>query len=393
MGHIFVIKLMKGLAVRSAGIQVLLVLLLTIWQGEAMAGDITLLSPTKDCVVYARTPTTHMVISVSDKNDLKSLRLESASELVPPRSIHHKTKGYFLHYRVPLKPGKNIFTLNPGGMEITLDYKPLRTLLNANFDAPDVFLYHRDGTMHDECRECHEVPTVPEDYYVRPTTYGSNSPTCYSCHHAIFEETVWQHSPAANLLCETCHREDDKVGRISVTVGKDATLCYQCHLVKGKAWGEMAHIHQPVGFGVCSICHNPHGDKNRFQLWADGKAEMCVTCHVDKEKLLKKQTEGLFVHGIIKGGGCIACHDPHASPNPFMLFKPVNDLCASCHNDFLGMTKGHPVSGHPLKGPKNPIKPDAEFNCASCHNPHGSPYKYLLIGDILGGHVCAKCHN
>ena len=31
-------------------------------------------------------------------------------------------------------------------------------------------------------------------------------------------------------------------------------------------------------------------------------------------------------------------------------------------------------------------------DCSTCHNPHGSDYKFLLIGDILGGQVCSQCH-
>ncbi|MBI5557144.1 MAG: cytochrome c3 family protein [Deltaproteobacteria bacterium] len=385
----FLTKLRKQCAVSLISTLAFFILVASV----AQAGEITLLAPEQQCTLYARLPSTHFIVRVGDKNDLAQLQLDSGSEKIIPLATRLKNDTYYVHYRVPLAPGENKFTLSPGGRKITINYKPLRTLLNANFNVPGVYLYHRTETMHQECRQCHEVEKVPEDFYIKPVPYGTNSPVCYTCHKAIFEETKWQHSPAANLMCETCHQQVKDVGRISVTIGKDATLCYHCHLVKGKAWGDMAHIHQPVGFGVCSICHNPHGDTYRFQLWADGRAELCVSCHVDKEILLKKETEGIKVHGIIRGGGCVACHDPHASENPYMLYKPVNELCTGCHNDLIGVTKGHPVGGHPLKGPKNPLKPDKEFNCASCHNPHGSQYQYLLIGDVLGGHVCAKCHN
>jgi len=358
-----------------------------------VAEGVTLLTPESACIVFARTPSYHFVVEVDGKEELKELRLQAKSENIVPLATRKKNDIYYVHYRVPLIPGENKFLLSPGSKQIVIDYKPLRTLLNANLNAAGVYLYHRTETMHQECRQCHEVESVPDDFFVKPTPYGQNSPLCYTCHKAIFEETKWQHSPAANLLCETCHQQEKDVGRISVSIGKDASLCYHCHLVKGKAWGDMAHIHQPVGFGVCSICHNPHGDAYRFQLWADGRAELCVSCHVDKEDLLKKDTKGVNVHGIIRGGGCVACHDPHASENNYMLYKPVNELCTGCHNDLAGVTKGHPVGGHPLQGPKNPLDPKKEFNCASCHNPHGSKFQYLLVGDLLGGLVCSKCHH
>lgn len=361
---------------------------------SANAGEITLLTPKIKSVVYARAPSTHFVLKVSEKKDVDRLELVSKSGKVSPLAIIKKNKNFFVHFSVPLTPGMNHFTVSPPGQKVTIEYKPLRTLLNVNFDASSVYLYHRRDLMQPECRQCHDVNSVPDDYIVHSLPYGDNSPACYSCHKAILAGTNWQHSPVANLLCEACHHQDEKIGLISVAKGKDSSLCYRCHLVKGKAWDRLPYVHQPVGFGVCAICHNPHGDTYRYQLWADGKADLCVSCHVDKEILLAKDTKGLIVHGIIKGSGCVACHDPHASENPFMLYKPINELCTGCHTELAGVTKGHPVGGHPVSGPHNPLRPErGEFNCASCHNPHGSRYAYMLVGDILGGHVCAQCHN
>ena len=370
----------------------LLCVLFLIFPGLVFAGSMKILTPKPDSTIYARTPYSHMVLQVQVNTDLNRIKLGTREDDILPHNISQHKGVTYIHYRLPLNPGKNTFYLTPGQQKFTLRYKPLRTLRNVNFDAPSVYLYHREGIMKNECRPCHDVKTLPKDKMIEASPYGELSPACYSCHKAIFQETKWQHSPAANLMCETCHEQKKDVGRISVSIGKDATLCYRCHLVKGRVWSEMAHIHGPVGLGVCSVCHNPHGDAYRFQLWADGKGEMCVSCHSDKQ-VLYDQSSSITVHGIIKGHGCTSCHNPHASEERFLLSKPINELCVSCHNKFEGIKTGHPVGGHPVAGDRDPRRKDREFSCTSCHNPHGSKFKFLLIGDILGGHICSKCHK
>lgn len=359
------------------------------------AGEIKLMAPVENCVVYSREPSTHIIVKASTKKDLDSLQLLSASKAISSVITRQKNNsGYFVHYAVSLSPGVNVFTLLPGQQKITIDFKQYQALFNADFKDPTVYLYHRHETMQKECLQCHEVESVPEDFFAKPSPYGGESPSCYTCHKSILENTTWQHRPAVNLLCETCHQQAREGGRIAVKHHRDIDKCYTCHTDKLKGLGKDPHMHPFLAFGVCSVCHNPHGGAYRYQLWADGKSEICVGCHVNKEQLLEEDNNGLVVHGIIKGGGCIACHDAHASDYPYMLYAPVNELCASCHNDYIGLHKGHPVGGHPLQGPHNPLKPErGEFNCASCHDPHGSKYQYMLVGDLLGGHVCSQCHN
>jgi len=369
-----------------------LLVLFLIFPALVSAESMKILTPRPDSTIYTRVPYTHMVLQVPDKTDLNRIKLGTKKDVILPHNVNQHKGMIYIHYRLPLKTGKNTFHLTPGKQKFTLRYKPLRTVLNAKFDSPSVYLYHREGIMKNECRPCHDVNILPDDKRIQASPYGNTSPVCYGCHKAIFKETQWQHSPTANLMCQTCHEKKKDVGLISVTIGKDAPLCYRCHLVKGRVWGEMAYIHGPVALGVCSVCHNPHGDTYRFQLWADGKGEICVSCHADKQ-VLYDENSPITVHGIIKGGGCIACHDPHASEERFLLSKPINELCISCHNKFEKIESGHPVGGHPLSGDRDPRRKDRKFACSSCHNPHGSKYKYLLIGDVLGGHICNKCHN
>ena len=216
------------------------------------------------------------------------------------------------------------------------------------------------------------------------------SAACYSCHKEMLRESVWHHSPAANVLCKICHQPDPTVEKIIIPSGKISPLCFTCH-VNERRWPDMPHVHGPVGTGDCSVCHNPHGDRYPKQLWADGKEELCLACHTDKKQFTKSGTVS-YRHGILLGNGCIICHEPHATNHRFQLHRSINNLCISCH-PYLNTKQGHPITGHPVQGPKDPRRADRDFSCTSCHNPHGSQYRYMLIDTHLGNRVCRKCHK
>lgn len=81
-------------------------------------------------------------------------------------------------------------------------------------------------------------------------------------------------------------------------------------------------------------------------------------------------------HAPFSAGDCTACHAPApkaAEPSAGATlavgpaFKPVTDHCHSCHGDmFRAPPKGHP--------------PEGAF-CFSCHNPHTSRQKSLLLDE------------
>jgi predicted CXXCH cytochrome family protein len=78
---------------------------------------------------------------------------------------------------------------------------------------------------------------------------------------------------------------------------------------------------------------------------------------------------------------------------PFMLKKPINTLCLSCHQEVADLKGGHPVDRHPVWGPTDPRRPGREFSCTSCHYPHGSTVQYLLIETTMGARLCGVCHK
>lgn len=357
------------------------------------AGEITVLTPsTLAPTILSRNKIVNVVIRVAEAGDLNQLVLTADRDnyTIEPIGRHAGNSVYYVHYRLPLKKGTNDFTLLPGSRKLSIKYTPLSSLLNVDLEAPGLYRFHREAAIPAECSGCH-TDQLPPDAVVDKVRYGQFSPECYSCHSSTVIGSEWRHFPSSALLCRTCHQAGGDAKQMMVPVGKVEGLCFACH-VNNKKWSSMTHIHGPVGTGDCTICHDPHGSGNEFQLWADGKGKLCVVCHEGMKKYVDFGQQGFVVHGIMNAQGCGACHSPHATNYRFQLFGEINDLCVSCHISLAGADKGHPVQSHPLKGKKDPLRAGTPFSCTSCHNPHGSSYRYLLIGDVRGSRICVKCH-
>ncbi len=361
----------------------------------------TILSPvsTQKIKIQARRPQSTLIIKLEDKEELARLEVipvkRNAEEalVIAPSGVFTNNDVSYIHFFLPLKKGNNNFVINPGNEKLNILYQPVRTLLKVDFEDPKAFLFHRTAVIPKECDLCHGEQ-LPDDAGLDVGRLQKNadySPECFSCHRQLHSENEWSHGPSANIYCMSCHRKGSENTKITILTGRVDEVCFQCHTNKVKVM-DQRHVHGPVGTGDCTICHDPHGDAYKYQLWADGKIDLCVGCHGDKQKASKKAI-GFHPHGILFGGGCVACHDPHSSDNRFQLYKPINDLCVSCHLSLNGVEKGHPVGNHPIKNRLDPLRKGRDLSCTSCHNPHGTSFRYLLIGDILGGHVCNKCHK
>ncbi len=360
---------------------------------EVFADEIRVLTPPPEGIYYAKLNYKHLVIKLTDNNDLNYLKVETTSgETIQPIGKWEKQGAIYVHFRLPLKAGKNLFEINPGKQYVKVTFKPLRSLLNLNLRDPSVHLFHKREIAPAECSPCHNE-NLPKDAQITPLPFGDISSVCYSCHRALLENVDWKHSPTTNVFCTACHLPESSVKQntIIIPAGKVETLCFRCH-TNQKKWKDMPHVHGPAGTGDCTVCHNPHGDKYKFQLWAPGERELCVACHDDKKFMLYKDRR-MYVHGIVSGTGCTSCHDPHATEYRFQLYKPISKLCTSCHTKLAGLKRGHPIAKHPLAGPKDPLREGRRFTCTSCHNPHGNKNKYMLVGELVGQKVCIKCHQ
>lgn len=373
---------------RNSPVLALLLLLIALpFAHPALADEPEILVPPGKAVLHAKNPEAHVVVRLKDSMAMGQLKIRSGDLLFSPQGMWPAQGYQYAHFRLPLKPGNNKAELLPGAKSFSITYRPLRSLLQVNLKDKGIYLFHRNELLPADCAQCHDTGKIssPDRGEAAAQTF------CFSCHGNILEKNSWQHSPAVNFQCLTCHKESGEPLKITIPGGKVEDLCFRCHVNK-KGWLQKKHIHGPVGTGDCTVCHNPHGDINRGQLWAEGKDSLCVACHTDKKNMISGENPSYYVHGILKGIGCTACHDPHATEHRFQLYKSINELCIGCHTALKGVTRGHPVGGHPVSGAKDPRRPERAFTCTSCHNPHDSNFKFLLIGDILGGHICSQCH-
>lgn len=116
-------------------------------------------------------------------------------------------------------------------------------------------------------------------------------------------------------------------------------------------------VHEPVARRRCSACHDGAADQSLAKPWT----EKCASCHQD----IVRHRE--YMHGPVGAMACKQCHLPHASALPSLLRQRDPDLCTVCHGDTLSR--------------QPPFHDDPNRACTTCHDPHGSDFRYLLKSD------------
>jgi len=188
--------------------------------------------------------------------------------------------------------------------------------------------------------------------------------------------------------------------------------CLRCHPHEQ----EGKFVHSAMASG-CESCHQTTSDKETLKttitLTATG-GDLCAMCH--------EATKDPVVHGPVKAGQCLTCHDPHASEFKAQMRADGNELCLACHapkrtttetvvlfksvtmsdQDFQAVPKialdptrkvGHPWARHPVGDCPNPLNPNEKMSCLSCHQPHSSTEQSLIIPSPKGKDLCDTCHQ
>lgn len=117
--------------------------------------------------------------------------------------------------------------------------------------------------------------------------------------------------------------------------------------------------------------------------------------------------------GLGKVLSCLDCHEPHGSPNAFLIRKEVNGntlggsinsfsdsnwhyLCGSCHKDDKEIDSGcqedHYYIIHHRNSGCNTDAPYALSQCAQCHSNVGGPPPPENCGRNEGRKICTECH-
>lgn len=116
-------------------------------------------------------------------------------------------------------------------------------------------------------------------------------------------ETV--HRPYQNRRCDACH-ESKFSQKLRGPAGEICLLCHQIIFEKA------AVRHAPAGDGSCLACHNPHASPEKFLLTRKGQA-VCRECHDERD------VAGSAAHVAIGSTPCQECHDPHGGGNRLFL--------------------------------------------------------------------------
>jgi len=278
------------------------------------------------------------------------------------------------------------------------------------------------------CVDCHDVKSADLQKAHQNQPFGTAN--CVSCHDPHQSDAPklmakFMHPPFADKQCEICHAPP-KDGKVVLTQADVKSLCVTCHDDKGKLI-ETAKVQHPGAAGDCTDCHSPHASRQPGLPKTNG-VDICLGCHDD----LAEQSKKHVLHQPAFVQGCGTCHTPHGGDNDHLLRLPGNALCLECHGPdskpqllesehvqtiFNGKVKlpedyyqknkvmilplryglGHPVAGHPvqdLMDPADPTKIKTHLGCLTCHQPHSSTQKDLLVKDQANNMAfCDTCHK
>ncbi|MBA4366939.1 MAG: cytochrome C [Desulfobacterium sp.] len=127
---------------------------------------------------------------------------------------------------------------------------------------------------------------------------------------------------------------------------------------------------------LCSLLFStPVHSKEGVKLKLGAKGKGCLECHVT----FKEKANKTYVHTELKNGNCSSCHDPHTSSHKNLLITYPDKLCYDCHKEILPEKA---LSVHKIV---------SEGQCNKCHDSHGSNIKYQLVNK--GNELCFSCHQ
>ncbi len=264
---------------------------------------------------------------------------------------------------------------------------PLPTIEGAKFVGVDKF-----------CATCHET-------YVK--AFASNvhgKQGCEKCHGPGSIHIETRGSQPGTIISLKPSGKATPAGR-PTTASERSEICLQCHDENthgpGTTWRTSAHAHNQV---ACTDCHRGHynvppgmpatkvgaiGPPSNVTptAWSGFHAAqqpatsssrflgavapaVCYQCHADFQKF----EHSSHPHRIGDQFNCTTCHDPHGN----IKAETRRDLCLRCH-DGPHMNEWH-GSPHDVGG----------VGCTDCHNPHPKVGPPMVVDQPRR---CYRCHS
>ncbi|HET6922917.1 MAG TPA: cytochrome c3 family protein [Anaeromyxobacteraceae bacterium] len=84
-------------------------------------------------------------------------------------------------------------------------------------------------------------------------------------------------------------------------------------------------------------------------------------------RLAPVDSQAASTHSPFEAGDCATCHQKPGGGGPGKLGKAVNEICFDCHDEFKGSLA------------RKMRHPPPKDDCTSCHNPHNSRKRKLLL--------------
>jgi DmsE family decaheme c-type cytochrome len=215
------------------------------------------------------------------------------------------------------------------------------------------------------------APEIADAEYVNDDSF------CMTCHETYVKS--FAHNVHRDQSCEKCHgpasrhlqTRGQEPGTIlsfkKLSAPERSELCLKCHeqnaCSPGTQWRASPHAHHGV---ACTDCHTSHynvppgtaATSTAQSGQADGEIRLVRLPSVDEETA---QVDMVSIRAASHHLGAITPH-----------------ICYRCHANMA--QQQHVAASHQICGA-------TEFDCATCHNPHGR------IRPETRTDLCLKCHD
>jgi len=233
------------------------------------------------------------------------------------------------------------------------------------------------------CTNCHD----PHGSAYKGILVDNQRDLCFTCHPSVAKLSgmAVQHGPYLDDACTDCHEPHGSDFMPLLRKGQPA-LCYGCHPRIQNDFLKASH--HPVGTISldCTGCHDAHATNYDGLLYDDDNG-ICYDCHA-------RPIQTTYDRSGHVNTPCWGCHTPHGSDFGPLLKATQPDVCFPCHPRSGYDDQAGGYSNHPVRPAYYDVSARKSLTCTtSCHNPHGTPNGFMLRHYPAGlDGNCLICH-